>query len=581
MASAAGIGAWASSPDGAAASPGGGALAVTDSLTRGAAPPAPAGRHRSAEPPTLLGPIAPDETVEFALVLQVAEQGAIEQYLDDLYDPTAADYRHFLTAAKFGARFGLPLARIQGVREWAVSQGFEVLGSYDQRTAIRLRAPAGRVEQVFDIRLARFLDHVAGVEFHAPMDAETVPAAVRDAVVGLSGLDNRPSRPAARERVGGLAAAVPEAGLGPIDLAKAYDIIPLYEAGLLGDGQTIAIVSFDTFTAGDIATYDQKFGIDGPPVQRISVGKPLTVPGDGTVEVALDIEVVRAVAPHAQILNFEGKNGVIDHADLIDAIVEDGRADIVTDSWGKCDVSHSFGVGSRQRGLRALQAAAAAGISFFIASGDHGAFDCWSSDPSDHRESVDFPSAGPYSVAVGGTQLSVREDGTYLSEAGWEDYLSTGGSGGGNNPTEKRPVWQVGPGVINEFSNGKRQSPDVAASAAVDSAYEIFATSPGQEGRWSHVYGTSAAAPFWAASMLLIRQLAEQRGVGPLGFVNPMLYALANSSQRDTIFHDVTRGGNLQQPAGPGWDYATGLGSPDVTALAGAIVTYLRDHPAR
>ena len=327
--------------------------------------------------------------------------------------------------------------------------------------------------------------------------------------------------------------------------------------------------------------YDKEFGIDGPAVKRVAVGAPLKAPGDGTVEVALDIEVVRAVAPHAQILNFEGKNGTVDHADIIDAIVADGRADIVTDSWGKCDATDSFRAGTREHGVRSLQAAAAAGISFFIASGDHGAFDCWSSDPSDHRETVDFPSASPYSVAVGGTQLSVRTDGTYLSEAGWEDYLSTGGSGGGNNPVEARPTWQVGPGVKNEVSDGKRQSPDVSAAAAVDSAYQIYYTSPTASGHWSHVYGTSAAAPFWAASMLLVRQLAQQQGVGPLGYINPMLYALADTDQRDAIFHDVTRGGNLQQSAGPGWDYATGIGSPDVTALAVAIVAYLRDHPAK
>jgi kumamolisin len=222
----------------------------------------------------------------------------------------------------------------------------------------------------------------------------------------------------------------------------------------------------------------------------------------------------------------------------------------------------------------------AAGISMFTASGDHGAYDCWQSDPSDHRETVDFPSANPNNVAVGGTQLSVRTDGTYLSEAGWEDYLSTGGSGGGNNPVEPRPSWQVGKGVDNEFSNGKRQSPDVSASAAVDSPYQIFYSRPGEDGQWSHVYGTSAAAPFWAGSMLLIRQLAQQQGVGKLGFVTPMLYAIANSDQGSAVFHDVTRGGNLRHPAGPGWDYATGLGSPDVTALAGAIVQYLAAHPS-
>ncbi len=547
----------------------------------GAGLPQRAGGSKPSAPPKLLGPVGPSETVTFALALKMSQDGAVEQYLEDLYNPASPSYRHFLTAAEFGARFGLPLTRIEGVREWATAQGFRVLGSYDQRTAIRVQASAAQLADVFGVHLGSFLDPSSGTTFHAPLNAEQVPAAISDAVEGLSGLDTRPMRSAARQLVGTPTAAVPDSGLGPVDLAKAYDTIPLYEAGLLGDGQTIAIVSFDTFTQSDIDTYDREFGIDGPAVKRVAVGKKLTTPGDGTVEVALDIEVVRAVAPHAQILNFEAENGTVDHADVIDAIVQDGRADIVTDSWGKCDVDEAFGAGSRAHGLRALQAAAAAGISVFIASGDHGAFDCWSFDPSDHREAVDFPSASPYSISVGGTQLSVRTDGTYLSEAGWEDYLSTGGSGGGNNPTEKRPSWQVGPGVINEFSNGKRQSPDVSASAAVDSAYQIYSTTPDHGSGWSHVYGTSAAAPFWAASMLLVRQLAEQQGVGPLGFVNPMLYALANSDQRDALFHDVTRGGNLQYPAGPGWDYATGLGSPDVTALAGAIVTYLRDHPAK
>jgi kumamolisin len=357
--------------------------------------------------------------------------------------------------------------------------------------------------------------------------------------------------------------------------------VPIYESGILGDGQTIAIISFDTYAPSDIDTFDKEFGIDGPPVKKVAVGQPLTKPGSGTVEVALDLEVVRGVAPHAQILNFEGKNGTIDQADIIDAIVQDGRADIVSDSWGRCDVDEAFSPGSRERGVRSLQAAAAAGVSVFVASGDHGAFDCWSHDPSDHRLSVDYPSASPYTIAVGGTQLNVRMDGSYYYEDGWQDYLSVGGSGGGNNPIEARPDWQVGPGVDNEFSNGKRQSPDVAASASIDSPYLIFVTDPDAGAAdWQHIGGTSAAAPFWAASMLLIRQIADQLGVGRLGYVNPMLYALANGPQRSAILHDIVRGGNLQHPATPGWDYATGLGSPDVTALAGAIVEYLRANPA-
>ena len=553
--------------------------------TRGANPfgrnPISASSARLPASPTFLGPLEASAELEFGLALRMSNPAAIEAYLAGLYDPTSTNYRQFLTAAEFGAMFGLPLDRIGAVEDWATAQGFEVLGGFDQRTVIRLRATAGRVTDIFGVQLGSYRDEASGTAFHAPMSDGHVPAVISEAVLGVTGLDSRPARSSSLTR-GAVPAAVPPEGLGPVDLAKAYDIVPLYEAGFLGDGQTVAIISFDTFTPSDIDTFDRQFGIDGPKVQRISVGRTVRAPGDGAIEVTLDIQIMRAIAPHVQILNFEAINGSgVSQGDLIDAIVQDGRADIVSDSWGVCDQPDFFGsAASRQRQLRALQAAAAAGVSIFVASGDHGAYDCWSFDPSDHRESVDFPSASPYTVSVGGTVLSVRDDGTYLSEVGWQEYLSTGGTGGGLNPTEPRPDWQQGPGVDNQFSNGNRQVPDVSASGGPDSQYQIFYTPPGEAGQWTSVYGTSAAAPFWAASMILIRQLADQQGVGRLGYVNPMLYALAAGEQGSTIFHDVTRGGNLLHPATPGWDYATGLGSPDVTALAGAIVRYLRDHPA-
>jgi len=121
----------------------------------------------------------------------------------------------------------------------------------------------------------------------------------------------------------------------------------------------------------------------------------------------------------------------------------------------------------------------------------------------------------------------------------------------------------------------------VSATADIDSGYLVYWTNPETgEGAWSGVGGTSASAPFWAAFTLLISEAAARLGLGPLGYVNPMLYAIAAESPPDTVFHDVVEGGNLAHRATPGWDYATGLGSPDVTALAGAIIDYLRANPA-
>ncbi len=537
------------------------------------------GAARASGPPRLVGPIDPAAAVDFSVALRVPGAAALDVYLAGLYDPASPGYRQFLSAAEFGAQFGLPLARVAAVEQWLGAAGMTVLGDNDQRTAIRVRSSAARLADVFGVHLLAYVDPASGATFHRPLDVPAVPAAVSDAVAGLAGLDSRPQRSSVRELAGLPSGAVPPGGLGPVDLAKAYDIDPLWQAGIQGNGQTVAIVSFDTFLASDITTFDKEYGIDGPAVQRIAVGQRIRTPGDGSSEVTLDVEVLRSVAPAATILNFEGQNGDVSQADIVDAIVQDGRADVVSDSWGRCDVPDDFNAGERERNLRSLQAATAAGISIFVASGDHGAYDCVGNDQTDHRLSVDFPSASPYTVAVGGTRLFVRADGTYLAEAGWENYLTTSGGGGGLSPVDKRPAWQVGPGVQNKLSNGRRQSPDVAAEADPATGYRIFWTSD-EGGDWHEMGGTSAATPFWAGSMLLVRQLAESVGVGRLGFVNPMLYELAATSTADTIFHDITRGGDLAHDAGPGWDFSTGLGSPDVTALARAMVTYLHDHPA-
>jgi hypothetical protein len=75
---------------------------------------------------------------------------------------------------------------------------------------------------------------------------------------------------------------------------------------------------------------------------------------------------------------------------------------------------------------------------------------------------------------------------------------------------------------------------------------------------------------------VLVAQYARQRQAGRLGQLAPILYALARLRQRRTPFHDVTRGGNRYYEARPGWDYATGLGSPDVYVLARDVAAYLR-----
>src|SRR6185295_8191332 len=140
----------------------------------------------------------------------------------------------------------------------------------------------------------------------APLTAPVVPAAFADTVDGILGLDGRQRiRPASgwRQPVGTPlrpAAAAPRFGLRPADVAAAYDLLPLQKAGLDGSGQTIAIVSFDAIDDATIAAFDKETGLSGQKVIHVPVNGG-TRPGDGSSEVALDIEVIRSVAPKARI----------------------------------------------------------------------------------------------------------------------------------------------------------------------------------------------------------------------------------------------------------------------------------------
>jgi kumamolisin len=397
-----------------------------------------------------------------------------------------------------------------------------------------------------------------------------------DAVVGL---DTEPLQHPALGNID--MSGVPNPGITPSVVATAYEISPLHDAGFVGDGMNIAIVSFDTFTPADIPVFDQQMGISGAPdVQKVTLPGGPDEPGGGTGEVALDIQVIRGIAPHAQITSYEGENSSEGLVPVIARIVADGRAKIISNSWGTCENRNSRQ--AMQAEEQELAAAVAAGISYFSSSGDDAAYDCRrvkvSDDPfeRDISPGVDWPAASANVIAVGGTFLTTREDGTYYDEAGWEEPLGGSGSGGGLSRYVSRPDWQQGAGVDNAQSNGKRQVPDVAGPADPSSGFVVIYTDP-DKGRVSHrVGGTSAAAPFWASSMLLTQQFAATQGVAQLGPLGPVLYQVAAQQPAGAVFHDVIKGGNLLYQAAPGWDYATGLGTPRVASLAQAIVSLLK-----
>ncbi|MEA2480199.1 MAG: hypothetical protein QOJ07_2121 [Thermoleophilaceae bacterium] len=554
-----------------------GALAVVAGNGRPASHPV-ASRHAPVRgpdgPPRRIGATDPKRLLRVGLALRVREPGALRRFLRDVRTPGAADYHRYLSAAQYGARFGISDSDVRALGQRLRSRGFGVVRGYAQRTELLVTGTAGQVGRTFGVR---FDDYATprGKTFYAPRGRARVPRWLTRYVSDVGALSNRPPEPS----------DVPADGLKPIDIAKAYDIEPLWNQGLHGEGQTIAILSIGTFDPAEIAQFDSQVGhSSGPTIQRVAVegGNTLDGTSEGNAgEVALDTQIVRGIAPKAQVIDYELPTDLSSvptgFADVYNRVVQDGRASILSVSYGICEPAVSSGDATLVN--NALNAAVAHGITTFFASGDSGAFDCQQQDPTIQDKAIDYPGGDPGMVVVGGTYLSVQKNGNYLNEQAWATTLTRGGTGGGVSGFNRRPSWQTGPGVDKPGLNpdGARQVPDVAGPADPASGFKICHGGSCSGGNG----GTSASAPFWAASTALMQQYTEKHGGGKLGYLNPTLYQLAATKQPFPPFHDVTRGNNRAYDATPGWDYATGLGSPDVYGLAQDLNAFLKAHPGK
>ncbi len=127
------------------------------------------------------------------------------------------------------------------------------------------------------------------------------------------------------------------------------------------------------------------------------------------------------------------------------------------------------------------------------------------------------------------------------------------------------PSYQSGLGLT-------ARGPDVAYNAAIDGGVLV------QYGAFGFpvlfiVGGTSAGSPQWAGVAALANQARANISKGPIGDLNPVLYAILHSSGYSSDFHDITVGNDqlvgtpVGFAAGPGYDLASGIGSPIVDQL--------------
>lgn len=421
------------------------------------------------------------------------------------------------------------------------------------RTVI-LSGNAGDFSHAFQVSLDRY-EHVGGA-YRGRTGPVRVPAALKNIIKGVHGLDNRPQARAHCR----IAAAATAVSYTPPQVAKMYD----FPSGLNGHGQTIGIIELGGgYSQSDLDAYFSALGISpAPAVLSVSVdggkNQPTGDPNGADAEVMLDIEVAGAVAPGAKIVVYFAPNTDAGFLDAINQAVMDKRnkPSVISISWGGPESTWTSQ--SLKSYNAALESATAVGVTVCAACGDDGSSD----GVADGKAHVDFPASSPYALACGGTHL-IGSGGSISDEEVWNDLPDNGATGGGVSDAFPLPSWQKAANVPTSVNPGNRKGrgiPDVAGDADPSTGYRVEV-----DGSNAVVGGTSAVAPLLAGLIALFNQALASSA----GYLNPNLYKKVAISPG--TFRDITRGSNGAYQARPGWDACTGWGSPVGAAILRAL----------
>jgi hypothetical protein len=577
---------------------------------------------------TRLGAASAGERIQVTLTLNRPHAAAERSLVNAMYTPGNPAYHQFLTPARFDARFGVAAATFDAVRSWVLRDGLTAVWSAGSRDVLALSGTVAQAERTFHVAIDRYRT-AAGKRFYANTAGPTVPAGM--SVEGLFGLNNLlamhrgpigPSRavlktPGARTNQSECEGSTCIGLTTPQDLWSVYDQPGGYrgnpngnlkvdygqgqQMAIFGEGQTGPVVD-------NLREFESLNKLPRVPVTVVRVDGPKANYSDnsGEGEWDLDSQASTGMSPDVSRLVFYFGTS------LSDADVENMFAHWADDPNGPLQANASFGECEENpvgNALASTPAAYSAGEAFTIATEAalekavlegrtlfSSAGDTGSTCPvvpvnlngvAYQVPGVNYPASSPYVVAVGGTVLYTTSK---TPPTRSEEYAWTYG-GGGTSDIFPEPKWQKAISAVNGecLSTDKggtatpgttcRGVPDVAAQSGdiVSNGYGIEASGqtdyPGA--------GTSLSSPLWMGMWTRIQAAAyghrncKANGAVSFpgnGFAAPALYAAyAKDASKD--FFDI--GGGTSSPptvngeyhSGPGWDYLSGMGAPDVTNL--------------
>jgi subtilase family serine protease len=506
---------------------------------------------------------------------------AAAAYARAVSTPGNAQYHHYLSPAAFAARFAAAPAHASAVEAWLRTQGFTAVHTNAGRTYVRATGSVSAINAAFQTRVELYRASATASAGRYALRANAtsihIPTGLAPDVLGVTGIDNaaplstldRPSHMPAgtsaptghgrtiapcsqfygQNRTGGLPMHFGVTSF-PTEVCgySAGQIRAAYGANFrnTGSGQTVALVELG-LAPGMFLTlqdYAKKNGMPAPSASRyaeLSLGQGSACGDPFDVEEQLDVESSYDMAPAASQLVVGGDScntgdfGLQGLFNADEAVLGGSGghplASIVSNSWESGEETQPPDLTNIEHAF--LVQAADEGVGEYFSSGD--------------GSGVEAPSSDPFAVAVGGTTLGIGSAENRLFETGWSTAVSAlfqnqwfllgeqGAAGGGPSLIWRQPAYQHGivPASLATAPGNRgglvRSAPDIGADA---DPFTGFAVGLLEVKHHKQVFfetdigGTSLASPLVAGMVAA----AQQGQSAPFGFLDPVLYTLANTS---------------------------------------------------
>jgi pseudomonalisin len=490
--------------------------------------------------------IDPATPISVVLTLNLNNSAGLDDFIRTAHTPGHANFSKKLTPTEIAQQFGPTAAQVNAVTAFLQKKGFSNIHVADNNLLVEASASANIVAATFQTTLAQYTLEDGSIA-HANTTPVQLPANLVGIVQNVVGLDNvnRAHVPSGQVHVNTTAGS---------DAAVALTAMPsLYNVGSTpkATNTSVAIITDGDLTQviADLHTFTQQNGLAAVTPVVVKAGQGPWVDTTASTEWDLDSQALLAMSGGVKQLMFYSATAPTQDlappaqfAIALNQAVSDNVAKVINMSVGSCFNPYDT----------ILKVGAAQGQTITAASGD-------ANNTCDNNiVGVNYPAGSPYALAVGGTALLTNNNGTtFASESGWI------WSGGGLSSSEAMPFWQAV--AESSASTGlpvgatQRGVPDVAMDA--NNVYIIL------NGKSTTVGGTSLASPLFAG---VWARFLSAPGCGQLGFAPPTLYSSANL--HPTMFNDITTGGSpFAYSTGPGWDYVTGLGSPNISNMLSAV----------